>query len=236
MYALLLKVALEDIENKANFRKFESQYSEILNQRQDWVREIPVQIVREKISGLAPGLYRKHKETSIKHHYDLRRQWARHLGHLDKDGKLTDTGQTCASSITSATSKNSMFWIAPANECVKKIGIPLQDTEWVHTAWDLFRPCGPESEPTDKMVQLIAEFMRNEFEPLRLKIFAQAPLAAIMPYIYFQEICLNQKVNIHAALAAVLRKHKKTFYCTLTKNIEECYYQLHASPNTGRKK
>ena len=229
MYGLLLRTALEDENNKVHLKKFSQGFTDMLDARRAWVDTIPEQFIKEKIGESASGINRELKKTTIKHHYDLRRQWAKYLEHIDKNDVLTDTGCAYARSITSSVSKNSMFWIAPTAECVKKMGILGNCTESVHSAWDLFRPDEPESAPEDEMIRQVATFMKEQFNAIRLRIFAQAPLASIVPYIYFQEIDQGKKVDIHAFLDAVLKEYRSTFYCLLTKNIEECYYQLHAN-------
>ena len=229
MYGLLLKTALENSLNKICFDEFKLEFRNMQKKRQLWVNKIPTQFIKDKMGNHMSRSSRKLKETSIKHHYNLRRQWAKHLMHIDEREVLTKMGCEYARSISSVMSKNSMFWIAPTTECIKKIGVSEDTAEVTHSAWDLLRPDETVSNPEEEMIQQVAAFMEERFNSVRLQIFAQASLASIVPYIYFQEVNRKKKVDIYTFLNAVLKQYRSTFYCLLTKNVQECYYQLHAT-------
>ena len=229
MYGLLLKTALENDGNKVHFDKFKLGFRNMQKERQAWMSEIPAQFIKDKISGYVSRVSGELKETSIRHHYNLRRQWAKCLMHIDETEVLTEIGQEYAKSAVSVMKKNSMFWIAPTTECVRKMGMPRNYAENTHSAWDLLRPDELEINPEEEMIQQVATFMEEQFNAMRLQIFAQASLASIIPYVYFQEASQKKKTDIYDFFDTMLKRYRNTFYCMLTKNIEECYYQLHAT-------
>ena len=230
MYGLLLKTAGDNSEGKVNLVEFREQLKALLQKRKEWLdRKIPVRPIKEQICGYVPWATHQMSDTSIKHHFNMRRQWAKHLLHIDKTTELlTDMGIDLARLIATTKSRNSMFWLAPTPGCTKKVGILSKESDSVFSARDLFRPGAPESHPKEEMIQRVAEFMKVTFEIIRLRVFAQAPLAAIIPYIHFQERCLNQRVDVRATFDAVIRQNRGTFYCMLTAVPEECHYQLRA--------
>ena len=237
MYGLLLRTAKDNNENKVNLAEFQKHFEYLIQQRREWLeRNIPVRSVREQICGYVPWMARHIKDTSIKHHFNMRKHWAKYLAHINEAGLLTDRGNTLAGSIASieAESKNSMFWLAPTPECMKKIGALSDEYKCISSAWELLRPDVQEANPGEEMVQRIAEFMEAAFETIRLRVFAQAPLASIIPYIYFQEIRLEQRVDIHATFEAVIRANRELFYCMLTAVPDDCHYQLRSHSSTRR--
>ena len=232
MYGLLLKTTLENDNNKIHFDKFKLGFHNMQKERQVWMSKIPAQFITDKISSYASRISGLLKETSIKHHYNLRRQWAKYLMHIDENEVLTEIGREYAKSAVSVMERNSMFWIAPTTECIRKMGISKNHAESIHSAWDLLRPDEMETNPEEEMIEQVATFMKEQFGAVRLKIFAQASLASIIPYVYFQEVNQKKKTDIYTFFDAVLKQYRSTFYCMLTKNVEECYYQLHT---TGQK-
>lgn len=235
MYGLFLKSVDEKVRDKVSLEEFSGQFRAILQERKKWLEQrLVIRSVRDQISGYVPWLntqlsgqsIRYLSPTSIKHHFSMRKEWAKHLSHVDEKGALTNRGRDCVRLITTVKAKNSMFWLAPTPECAKKVGILLPETGYICSAWELFRPDMPESDPKEEMVQRIAKFMESAFETLRLRVFAQASLAAVIPYIYFEERRLNQRVDIHKTFETVIRQNKNKFHCLLTANPEECHYQL----------
>ena len=229
IYGLFLKSALEN-SGHADLAKFGEQVRILLRQREQWLeREIPVRPVRERVSACVSWVRRGISETSVRHHFNMRRQWAESLSHIDKSRMLTDVGNDVAARVASAAERNSMFWLAPSPECVKKMGGNPEGAGSVSSAWDLFRPNAEESAPEDEMVRAVAEFMGAAFNSMRLRVFAQAPLAAVIPYVHFQESRFNRRVDLRGLFEAVLRQHRDVFRCMLTAIPAECHYQLQAS-------
>lgn len=227
MYGLLLQCAINNRDRKVRLTEFGEQFKAQMQQRSDWLeKNIIVRPVREQIYNQMRGAELKLNDTSIKHHFNLRRQWARYLLHIDENDSLTDAGYNYASLITDLKGKNSIFWLAPTPECVKKLGGILQTSDKVFSAWDLLLSNNPDSDTEDEIVQRVADFMKQAFKIIKLRVFKQAPLASVIPYICFQGKQLNQKVDIHSILDCIIRQHRDTFYCLLTKVPEDCYYQL----------
>lgn len=235
MYGLLLKVAGDNHENIVNLTDFKGYLRDILQQRKEWLdRHVPTRPVKEQINSYVAWRNHQISDTSIKHHFNMRRQWAKELSHIGKIDKttdaLTDTGKQLACQITAVASRNSLFWLAPSHECVMKLGIVSKPTESVFSAWDLFRLDLPETPPRSEMIREVAEFMKESFDIVRLRAFAQAPIASIIPYIHFQEVCRNERVDLSTTLKAIIRDYRDRFYCMLTATPEECYYQLRTHP------
>ena len=231
MYGLLLRVAGDNHESITNLADFRRYLRDLLQQRKEWLdRHVPTPSVKEQINSYVAWRNHQMSDTSIKHHFNMRRRWAKDLSHIEKTDKmtdaLTDTGKQLACQITAVASRNSMFWLAPNHECVTKLGIVSMTTETVFSAWDLLRPDLPESPPRSGMIHEVAKFMEKSFEIIRLRAFAQAPIAAIIPYVHFQEVCRNERVDVLATLDAVIRNYRDIFYCMLTATPEECHYQL----------
>ena len=242
MYGLLLKCAWENSENKIHLNEFSKQLKALLRQRKEWFdQNLLIRPVREQVCNYVPWANcqtssrqmssrqmssRQMSSRSIGHHLSMRQQWAKHLLHIDENGSLTDIGRDRARLVVAVESKNSMFWLAPTPECAKKVGVLSEKSDSIFSAWDLFRPNAPESDPGENMIKRVAGFMETAFKSLRLRIFAQAPLAAVIPYVHFEETCLNKRINVHSIFDAVIRQNRDTFYCLLTAVPEECHYQL----------
>ena len=231
MYGLLLKAAGDNDESAADLIDFRRYLRDLLQQRKEWLdRHVPTRPVREQVSSYAAWTNRKISDTSIKHHFNMRRQWARDLFHTEQTNKmpdiLTDAGKQLARQIAAVASRNSMFWLAPSHECGRKLGIVSMPAETVFSARDLFRPDSTEAQPGAEMLHEVVEFMKDAFEIIRLRAFAQAPVAAVIPYVHFQEFCRNERVDVNKILNAVIKNHRDIFYCMLTATPQDCHYQL----------
>ena len=227
MYGLLLKSTNKNKRRIVSFSEFGEQFRSLMHQRQEWLKQnILIRLPRNQVFNHFHRKTNKIKDSSIRHHLNMRREWARYLSHCDDNGFLTDVGDYYARLIKNVETMNSMFWIAPSPECIKKVGGVLQKNNSIFAAWDLLRPDTPEAEPGEEIIRRVAEFMKSAFKTISLRVFAQAPLASIIPYIHFQEMLLNQKVDIQSTFEAVIRRYRETFYCMLTPVPEECYYQL----------
>ena len=250
MYGIFLTSALENAGNridKADFRQLlRSQFEE----RRNWfVNNIPSPIVREEIQTniqwmnpkrrrrrVFPGTTAEHRiqpvntglepaDKSIDDHFHLRWEWARHMGHMD--GKtLTPSGRKIAILAQSVANLNSMFWLAPTLECAKRVGIVSKLPETVFSGWDLLRPDGAEQEPDDQMAHKVANFMESAFNAIRLRAFAQAPLATVILYVYFQEAAFGRKVNARKLFQKIMKERRETMNCMLLGILEDSQYRL----------
>ena len=230
LYGLFIKSVRKQSSEK--FDDFARQVKSLSKSRGEWLdKTIPANVAKERILNFAlwrhkgdhnnrvRGEARHFSDTSIKHHFKLRKLWAKHLTHIDEDGAITDTGSEIAARV------DSVVWLAPSPECVKKMGGVPGDGD-ISSAWDLLRPQIQESQPSEEMTQTVAEHMKSAFDSIRLRVFAQAPLAAVAPFVHFQEAQLGQRVGLRAVFDEVLRRYRNDFHCMLTATPEECYYQL----------
>ena len=242
LYGVFLKSALE-MDGAIDASEFGRQFKDVLRKRQEWFeREIPTLPTREQIRGLVPWMPRivsnalaepslGIKDVSIRYHFNMRKQWGQSefLSHIGKDKSLTDFGRVLAERIAAVVKVNHMLWIAPDSECSQKIGIHPDRCGTIHSAWELLRPDEAETAPEDELIQQVGEFMEKAFDTIRLRIFAQAPLATIIPFVHFQESRIGQRVNLRAVFDAVLRRRSDVFHCLLSSYPAECHYQMHAS-------
>jgi len=234
MYGLLIALAVEGGARNAIKGKFTKKVTEIYRQRKQWLNEM----VRMAPMGVK-ARFQKHMgedarnpETTIRYHFDLRVEWAQYLEHIHKSKvglSASNSGNALAKLIHDRIGGNSMFWIAPTPECIKKTGMVGGRAEKVFSAWDILRPPGEEGEPCDEVIEKMAEFMRSAYAHIRLRMFNQAPLGAIIPYVHFLEHQQNAKVYIKKTFQAVLRLHRDEFSCILGAVPHKNLYQLRAT-------
>ena len=250
MYGLFLKCALENEQGKADKSDFREKVRSLQQQRRDWLHAhvlspVARDSIRAHIQWMAPGqgarahasypnfrvqrmsASRELTDKSINDHFNMRRQWAKHLSHVGAEESLTGEGRSIAFRVRSVVGPNSMFWLAPTLECVRKIGGVAEIPERILSGWDLLRPDSSESEADDEMIRRIAEFMLESFSAIRLRIFKQAPLSAVIPFVHFQEMLLGQRVNLRDTFDAVMKRHRGVFHCLLSSVPAECHYQVH---------
>jgi len=228
MYGLLIKLTAESEERSAVYKKkFTSGANTIYSQRKQWLeKKAPANIKHLFQKYMREDDVRRNR--TIEHHFNLRVRWAKDLGHLhnaDNLLRITDSGKQLADSIVKQVGQ-SMFWIAPSRECVRKVGIIDERAEEIFSAWDILRPAREKSDPSEEIVERIAEFMISAYEHIRLRVFNQAPLGAIIPYIHFLECQLNQKVDIKKAFRTVLHRHRDRFSCMLGAVPQKSVYKL----------
>lgn len=229
MYGLLLACALEGEQGIADKSDFHARLNSLLQQRRDWFKDhIPSPLVREEMSAhiqwmnRSPGL----ADKSINDHFTMRCEWARHLAHMDASKALTQSGRNIAARVQSAAGRNSMFWLSPTPECARKVGIVADVSKSVFSGWELLRPDGPETEPEQEMIRRLADFMESAFDAIRLRSFAQASLAAVIPYVLYQETVLGRKVNARKLFRKVLEERRETLHCMLLGILEDSQYRL----------
>ena len=226
MYGLMLRCARAR-GGTIDVGGFRREFRVMLDERERWLcRQIPVESSRRYIDGLLPWRTRGIGERSMGHHYNMRQEWGRYLGHIDSERMLTREGGVLAALIASAEAKNGMFRLGPTKECQRRIGA-LEGTEArIWSGWEVLRPDAAETRPEEGLIEDLGMFMRQAFEAVRLRTFAQAPLAAVIPYLYFLEGKYEQRVNVRETFETVFRRYRETFYCMLTAVPEQCHYQL----------
>ena len=246
LYGMLLDHASENESGAAASNSvreqidgFRRRLEDMCKQRQAWLdAHIPSRPVKERIATYIQWLQPSGKlvdaPKTIEHHFNLRRQWGRHLGHLDEKNKLTKLGHDICQRVRSVVSGNSMFWIAPAPDCARKVGVVSNVAECIFSGWDLLRPSGPEKSPGSEMVQGVADFMESAFDAVRLHSFAQAPLAVVIPYVHYQEHLLGYKVNLRSLFQMILEQRRDTLHCALLGVLENSQYRLRKIPISAR--
>lgn len=229
MYGVLLKSAAPN-RGPVQREEFARQFRGLVAARKDWLtRQIPMETTRQHIRSHLPWQRGAIESRSIEHHYNMRVQWARCLGHLDERKHLTSSGAALAALVSAAESRNGMFWLAPTRECRDRMGTTATEADLLCLGWDVLRPNVAESDPGEELVEELSKFMRDAFETIRLRTFAQAPVAAVIPYLRFLERRFEQRVDARTALEAVLRRYRRAFHCMLNVAVEDCHYQLLAS-------
>ena len=228
MFGLMLKCALENKEGEIVMEEFSREITELLRQRKDWLEAVNKSspIAADRIRNYVPWASSKRgltEESSLRHHFNMRREWVAHLGYLDQNRRvLTDKGRNLAGQICAAARRNAMFWLAPSPECAKKLGINLADATC--SAWEMLRRPGPVAGP--QMTEQTAAFMTSAFEWMRMSLLTQAPLASVIPYVYFLEECQNERVSdMREFFADILRKHRD-IRCALRGVLEDTQYRL----------
>ena len=229
MYGLLLALALRSGRG-LNRKGFKKEFKKIRCQKLAWLEgSTPSSFVKEKVQGHVHGDLGK---KSMEEHFGLRKYWARQFGHMD-DGGLTEEGRELAEQVQRKVAKNAMFWLAPAEECLRKVGLAVVQANPVCSGWDLLRPDGDELEPDRGMADSVADFMESAFEGIRLRRFPQAPLGAIMPYVYFQEARRGRRVQARALFEEVMRARRDTLHCMLLGVLERSQYRLRGARRAG---
>lgn len=231
MYGLLITLTAEGGARNAIKKEFTRKVTEIYCQRKQWLNEM-VQMAPMGIK----ARFQKHMEEdtrnpekTIRYHFDMRVEWAQYLEHIHESKvelNATKSGSNLANLIHDRIGENSMFWIAPTPECIKKIGMASGKAEKIFSAWDILRPPGEEGEPCREMVNKMADFMSSAYEHIRLRMFNQAPLGAVIPYIHFLEYQQDSKVHIKKTFQAVFRLYRDEFSCALGAVPQRNLYHL----------
>ena len=231
MCGLMLECALKNEKGEIVGEEFSREIAELLQQRKGWLEAmnnsspIVADRVRNHVQWASPR--RELGEVSVRHHLRMRRQWAASLGHLDQSRRfLTDEGRALARQIRSAIGRNGMFWLAPSPECAQKMGIDSVNSDAVCSAWDMLRCSEPAAAPGPRMIEQTAAFMKSAFQWMRMSVLAQAPLASVIPYVYFLETRFNERVgDMRDFFADILRKHRD-IHCVLRGVLEDTQYRL----------
>lgn len=248
MYGLLLKAAEENDGDFVDEKQFEEKFYYLRQQQIDWMREKFNAPVREEIQRRLPwighrvgegqtgrrrvferdALFRFSGETP-RHHYRQRKKWARDMGHVDSDGRLTKTGKRLAEMLPSVEVKP-FFWLAPREEHSRSRFIGLADIpkrQCAPAANLLCHAQTPSEAQANELAKQTAEYMEKCFDSLRLGGFKQASLDAVVPYVYFLERELGVKIDDEKEVfRAVLRDYRDKFVCTLRVNLSQSHYWL----------
>ena len=99
----------------ASIRRFSGgNFREVLAEREEWLaRQVPVGGTREYIKSLLPWQSRGIGDRSMEHHYNMRLEWGRYLGHISQDRALTHDGRELARLVVGVESQNGTFRVGP---------------------------------------------------------------------------------------------------------------------------
>lgn len=251
MYGLLLKSAEQNGGEVVNEEEFYRQFYGIREGQKKWMQEwVPYRAHREHIqrnvqwigvnknaagvrapkSGFPLDEIFKFFGATPGHHFNQRKKWARHFGHIDEGRKkLTESGLQLSSRLPPVSDEPPFFWLGPTRECAQaKIisAAKIPGTRW-SPAWRLLRP-ETRSESLDAaIVEETAAFMKGAFEYIRLSNAAQASLDAVVPYVYFLEHKMGGRVGKeHDIFRQVIARHRDCFACLLQPNLSQSHYRL----------
>ena len=233
MYALLLKMSEENDGSVVGIDEFFNQYDEIRNQKFKWLeKKLPYaqrEIKRNVRWILKHDELRKFEGKTPEHHYNQRKRWANKFGHLDESKRhLTILGRELTSRLPS-THDNPFFWLGPPSDCAKSRFLStanIQENQ-CSPAWNFLRPeSDHKSTSINELVEKVATYMEKVFELIRLRDFKQAPLDAVMPYVYFLEREFGERVDEQDLFRAIFNQHRDKFVCTLRKNLSQSHYWL----------
>ena len=243
MYALLIKTAEENNGNVVELNEFYDRYYKIREKKYQWLMEkFPYVVQRNQIKRYVLWISRcdhkwqwgapppRFEGKTPSHHYDQRKRWAQKFRHIDASKReLTEAGRQFSSYLP-PTNDKLFFWLGPPSECAQSRFFSATDIpkKQCSPAWNFMRPA-PNNNLTsisNEFVDRIALYMEESFEFIRLRDFTQAPLDAVIPYIYFLEIELQERVSEQELFRDIFIKHKNKFVCTLRKNLSQSHYWL----------
>lgn len=242
MYGLMLKVASQSGEGICR-KEFWKTFYDINSQKIEWVEkkfrhkshiadiENHIQWVvseRGKIHAPSPDKNFRFADKTLTEHFNQRMAWAKHLGHFDKSGVITDTGRQLSAKLPSVDDEP-FFWLGPSKECAQARIISAADIpeEQYSPAWNLLRPpCSKKVEISDELVEKTANYMTGAFDCIRLHEVAQASLDAVVPYVYFLEQNLGGRVDERELFRKVLDNYRGRIVGTVQPKFSQSHYRL----------
>ena len=219
MYGLILKTArTSSLVPDAFFGAFR----QLLHIRRTWFDAMDPQLQLE-LAGTIPWINHDISDTSLSHHFNLRRSWAIALDHLSHiDFNLTDLGRSYAARLPRDADQ---FWLTPSSECIEKLRLHvLPPPTTPSTSWELLAPSTQGSNPTFQVVDAVAHFMLEAFDHLRMHLFRQAPVTAVIPFVYYAKYKADDLAAPFDILQAVIKRGSVD--CMLSRAMDDCYYQV----------
>lgn len=219
MYGLVLSSART---SPLTPQHFIDAFRHTVRMRRSWVHDMHP-VFKSQLTGLVPWINRDISDTSLTHHFKLRRSWAISMGHLYPTGStLSDLGQHYAGSLPDDASR---FWLAPPLDCIEMLRLsPPAHATAPSTSWKLLAPSRPDSEPTGDVVDAVAGFMLDAFDHLRMHLFRQAPITAVLPFVHYAKYRLADPAPPFDILQSVVRRGD--IDCMLSRVMEDCYYRI----------
>ena len=225
MYGLVLRLALTP---PLRVGSFIDAFRHTVGVRERWIEGLEP-VFRSQFAGLVPWLIRDIGDTSLKHHFNLRRSWAVSTGHLcPGTSALTEIGMRYAKAIPNAASQ---FWLAPHPDCIQRLRLsPPALASGPSTSWEMLAPSRAGSEPTAGVLDAVILFMIDAFEHLRMHLFRQAPVTAVLPFVHYAKYLLNDRAPPFDILQSAVRHDR--IDCMLSRSVENSYYQVRRSAVT----
>jgi len=227
MYGLLLRCARKASVTLDNFK---TAFKSAFKIREEWVTDLHP-LFRRQLAGFVPWIKPDHlgrpsisnnlNDTSLKHHFHLRRAWAEEMGHLAAGG-LTESGQRYAGRMPDIDHE---FWLAPEPHCIRRLHLPAVDeAAGPSTAWELLSPSVPGSVPDPKVVSAVETFMVRGFNRLRMYLSPQVPIEAVVPFTYYMKHRFGDQASTFRILESVITHGRVD--CMLSRSLDKSYYRL----------
>ena len=178
---------------------FADRLTGLRQQRLEWLEqalkaELLVARIRDQVKWLEPyGRKTLIKDEInshfLRHHTRPREGWAKELGHLNGNGKLTSDGEAFVQALRFGRSH--YLWIGPSEEAAAALGLKLDEVPSpLGPAWNLLRPGKGGTQEVlapSTIVTELADYMEAAYPAIRLIRTNQAPIAAVRPYIFWLE-------------------------------------------------
>ena len=219
MYGLLLQLARTPPLRVGHFI---DTFRQTVKLRRRWIHSLHPSF-GSQLSGLVPWLVRDISDTSLTHHFNLRRSWATDTGHLCPDrSSLTEPGKRYTTRIQEASVG---FWLAPQPNCLETLRLPLpRSASAPSSSWALLAPSRHGSQPTSAVLDAIAQFMIDAFDHLRMHLFRQAPITAVLPFVHYAKYLAADPAPPFDILQSIVGLDR--IDCLLSRSMENSYYRL----------
>ena len=213
-YGLVLDILQENTGSVAELRLlFKDRYQKLRLDRIKWLESaFPNRVLRNRLMSKVPWIPSDWNgpRTSLKavsnsfarHHVTPRLGWARWFGHVGNVVDITEGGRELIKAIRGCSDE--YLWLGPPKGTQEALRIPEHQQKggpW-SPSWNLLRPS--RIETSEAAIKLIADdvsqFMETHYDFLRLINANQAPLASVLPYIYFTEHKLGYSVEENLVL------------------------------------
>ena len=166
------------------------------------------------------------------HHYNQRKSWANlFFHHVDRDGNMTPSGYAFAA-ILPPIDSIPFFWLAPHRDVAKSRfmrATGIVDAQCA-PAWNLLRsksePVTETASVPERLFDDLARHVVGTFDLVRLHGFRQAPLGAMLPYLYHLEHELEVRVDEYDTFLELFSKQRGKLACELRKDLSRSHYWI----------
>ena len=117
-------------------------------------------------------------------------------------------------------------------DCVHKLRLsPPACASGPSTSWDLMAPSRTGSAPTLDVIDAVTRFMIDALERLRMHLFRQAPITAVVPFVHYSKRQLADPAPPFDILQGAVRRDDR-IDCMLSRSIENSYYRVRLATTT----